>query len=135
MSKENIEIIKKLFEAVEKRDAAGVFGVYDENIVIREASSLPYGGEFHGLAGALQHAQGYRKIWDNLQTSDKRKMNAKFLDAGEYVIVLWRQRAAKDNRNLDLSAMSVYKLRDGKIVESEMFQDTWAILEFLSEKK
>lgn len=131
MSKENVEIIKKLFEAVERRDAAGVLGVYDENIVIREARSLPYGGEFHGAEGALKHAQGYRKIWDDLQSSDERKMNAKFLDAGDYVIVLWRQRAVKGEQKLDLSAASIYKLRDGKIVESEMFQDTASVLEFL----
>lgn len=132
MSKENVEIIRKLFEAVEKRDAAGVLGAYDENIVIREASSLPYGGEFHGAEGALKHAQGYRKVWDNLQSFARQKMDAKILDAGDYIIVLWRQRAAKSNRSFDSSAASVYKLRDGKIVESEMFQDTAAILEFLN---
>ena len=132
MSKENVEVIKELFEAVERRDAAGVLGVYDENVVIRESSSLPYGGEFQGLEGALKHAQGYTKIWDDLQTPVERKTDAKFLDAGDYVVVLWRQRAVKKDQNLNLSAASVYKMREGKIVESEMFQDTAAILEFLN---
>lgn len=135
MSKENVEIIRKLFEAVEKRDAAGVFGVYDENIVIREAPSLPYGGEFRGAEEAMKHAQGYRKIWDNLQTSAEQKMGAEILDAGDYVVVLWRQRAIRNGQNLDLSAASIYKLRNGKVVGSEMFQDTAAILNFLADSK
>lgn len=135
MSKENVEIIKGLFEAVEKRDPAGVLGVYDENIEIREAASLPYGSEFRGLDGALRHAQGYRKTWDNLQSSAERTLDADFLDAGDYVIVLWRQKAAGGERKFDSSAASVYKLRNGKIVESKMFQDTAAIRDFFESGK
>lgn len=131
MSKENIEIVRRLFEAVERRDAAGVLGAYDENIVIREAESLPYGGEYQGLEGALKHARGYTGIWNELQTSDERKMDAEFFDAGGTVIVRWRQKAVKGDKKLDLQAISIYRLRDRKIVESEMFQDTAAILRFL----
>lgn len=35
----------------------------------------------------------------------------------------------------DLPAVSVYQVRDGKIVESQMFQDTSAILDFLGNTK
>lgn len=135
MSKENVEVVRRLFEAVERRDAAGVFGSYDENIVIREAESLPYGGEYHGLEGALKHAQGYRKVWDNRQTAAEQKLSPTFLDAGDYVVVLWRQRATNGKRKFDSSAASVYKLRSGKIVESEMFQDSAAVLNFLQNVK
>lgn len=135
MSKENVEIVRRLFEAVEKRDPAGVLGAYEENIVIREAASLPYGGEYHGREGAMKHAQCYMKVWDNLQTSAEQKLDAEFFDAGDSVIVRWRQKAVTGNRKLDSSAVSIYKVRDGKIVESEMFQDTATVLNFLGIKK
>lgn len=135
MSKENVEIVRQLFEAVEKREAAGVLGAYDENIIIREAESLPYGGEYHGIEGAMKHAEGYTKVWDDLQTSVERKMDAEFFDAGDSVIVRWRQRAGKDKREFDSTAVSIYRLRDGKIVESEMFQDTAAVLNFFGDLK
>ena len=122
---------EKITNEFRRRDRAGVFAAYDENIVIREATSLPYGGEYQGLEGALKHAQGYRKVWDNRQTSAEQKLSPTFLDAGDYVIVLWRQRAASGKRKFDSSAASVYKLSGGKIVESEMFQDTAAVLQFL----
>lgn len=135
MSQENVEIVRRLFEAVERRDLAGILAAYDENIIIREAESLPYGGIYHGFDGAQKHAAGYVQTWGNFQTTNEQKLDAEFLDAGEKVIVLWRQRAANGGRNFDSSAASVYKLRDGKIIESEMFQDTAAILSFLERGK
>ncbi len=135
MSKENVEIVRRLFEAVEKRDLAGVLDAYDPEIVIREADGLPYGGVYQGYEGAQKHAAGYVQTWGNFQTADEQKMDATFLDAGDCVVVLWRERAADGERKLDSSAASVYKLRMGKIIESEMFQDTAAVLQFLAGKE
>lgn len=135
MSKENVETVRRLFEAVERRDREGLLAAYDENIVIREAESLPYGGVYHGHEGALKHGLNYLGTWAGFQASAEQKLSPTFLDAGETVVVLWRQRAANGKRKLDLSAASVYRLRDGKIVESEMFQDTAAVLQFLEGAK
>lgn len=138
MSQENVEIIRRLFKAVEERDFAGYLAAYAPEIVIREAESLPYGGVYHGLEGAKQHAELAAQIWDNLQTSTERKLDATFLDAGDYVVALWRQKGlmTSSGRKLDLPAVSVYKMRGGKIVESQMFHaDTFAILQFLEGKE
>jgi ketosteroid isomerase-like protein len=134
MSEKNVETVRRLFKAVEERDLAGVLAAYDENIVIREAKSLPYGGEFHGHEGGQRHALGALGAWENLQPPGERTMNAKFLDAGEdYVIVLWRQRGVRsDGENFNAPVVSVYKMGGGKIVESQMFQaDTNALLQFM----
>ncbi|HEV8159084.1 MAG TPA: nuclear transport factor 2 family protein [Pyrinomonadaceae bacterium] len=127
--------MRRLFEAVERRDLAEVLAAYDPKIVIREADTLPYGGVYQGYEGAQKHAAGYVQTWGNFQTADEQKMDAEFLDAGDYVIVRWRQRAANGGQKFDSSAASVYKLRNGKIVESEMFQDTAAVLQFLENEK
>ena len=134
MSQENVENIRCLFKAVEERDIAEVLAAYDPEIVIREAESLPYGGVYQGLAGAKRHVEGAAQTWDRLQPSAERKMDAVFLDAGDYVVALWRLKGliASSGRKLDLPAVSVYKMRGGKIVESQMFhQDTFALLQFL----
>ncbi len=135
MLQENVEIVRRLFEAVKRRDLAGVLAAYDLEIVIREADSLPYGGVYRGHEGAIKHGEGYVGTWANRQTSAEEKLSPTFLDAGDYVVVLWRQRAADGTGNFDSSAASVYKLRSGKIIESEMFQDTAAILKFLTGEK
>jgi uncharacterized protein len=137
MSQENLETTRRLFQAVENRDVAGVLASYAPEIVIRDAASLPYGGIYHGLEGAKQHVEGAAQTWNDLQPEAARKMDAVFLDAGEYVIVLWRLKGLEvsSGRTLDSPVVSVYKMRDEKIIESQMFySDTAAIVRFLEGK-
>lgn len=138
MSQENVETTYRLFQAVENRDVAGVLAVYDPEIVIRDAESLPYGGTYHGSERAKQHIEGAAKTWNPFKPSvAERKLDAVFLDSGEYVIVLWqlKGRDVSSGRTLDSPAVNVYKLRNGKILESQMFySDTAAILQFLEGK-
>ena len=135
MSEENIEAVRQLFGAVEERDLAGVLAAYDENIVIREAEFLPYGGEFHGHEGGQRHALKALEVWGNLQPPDQRTLTARFLDAGEdYVSVLWQQRGVNSRgEKFDAPVVSIYKMRGRKIVESQMFHaDTKALVQFLA---
>lgn len=63
-----------MFDAVERRDAETLLSVYAKDIVITEASSLPYGGVYHGHQGAIDHAMAYLATWASIQTSDDRKL-------------------------------------------------------------
>lgn len=135
MSHENLENVRRLFQAVENFDVAGVLAAYDSEIVIRDAVSLPYGGTYHGLEGAKQHIEGAAQTWSVFKPSAvERELDAVFLDSGEYVIVLWhlKGRDVKNGSKLDSLTVSVYKLRNRKIVESQMFySDINAIVQFL----
>jgi uncharacterized protein len=136
MSQENVKIIQRYFHAVENRDVAGVLAEYAPEIVIRDAESLPYGGIHHGFAGAKQHIESAAQVWIPLQPSPiEREMNAVFLDSGEFVIVLWRLKGldVSSGKKLDLPSVNVYKLSNGKILESQMFySDSSAIVQFLA---
>ena len=140
MSQQNLEAVKRLFEAVNRRDQAGLLEAYHPEIVIHEAPSLPYGGDYHGHEGAIGHVNGFYRTWDafkprELSESAMQEHPYIFLETTEdYVVVLWRATAVApgSGRKIDLPEVGVYKVRDGKVVESWMFlQDTVAILEFL----
>jgi uncharacterized protein len=95
--------VRKLFEAVARRDAGAYFGAFHPDILISEAPSLPYGGEYSGLEGVLRHAERFRATWDRYQSEDSRELEPEFLAIANRVIVLWRLRArAANGEGIDL---------------------------------
>jgi ketosteroid isomerase-like protein len=137
MTTDNLDVIRRLFRAVEERDVEPMFDIYDPTVVVREARSLPYGGEYHGHDGVVQHGLGYLEAWDRFQTDEDRRLEAEFAGSGDRVFVRWRQKAhGSDGQQLDLPAISVYRLREGRVVESIMHHlDTEALLEFLARQR
>jgi uncharacterized protein len=134
MSAEKVEAARRLFKAVEERDLAGTLAVYDPEVVIREASFLPYEGVYYGHDGAKQHGKGFAFTWGKFQPSDEKRLDAVFLDAGDRVVVFFRLKglAANSGRSIDVPVVGVYRVRGGKVVESQMFySDTSEILKFL----
>ncbi len=133
MSDQNVEIVRRLFQTVEERDLETMFELYDPEVVIREAPSLPYGGEYHGHAGVVEHGIGYLGTWYPVQGPEDASLDPEFIDGGDRVFVRWHQRAtAPDGEQVDLPAISEYCIQDGKIVSSAMHHfDTAAILDFL----
>lgn len=131
----NSEIVRALFDAVAARDLDPMYEIYDAAVVIREASSLPYGGEYRGHDGIVRHGTAFLRTWEPFQGESERALDPEFFDAGEHVFVLWHHRArSPTGARLDLPATSVYRLRQGRIVTSTMHHlDTAALLRFLDE--
>jgi ketosteroid isomerase-like protein len=116
----NVETVKRLFRAVEERDVEPMYEIYDREVEIDEAPSLPYGGRYHGHDGMVEHGLRYMAAWDHLQTDEDRDMEPEFVGAGDRVLVRWRQKAHAAQGSLNHSVVSEYLLRDGKVVETRM---------------
>ena len=120
----NLEAVRRLFHAVEHRDREGVMAVYDENIVINEAPSLPYGGEYRGPDGALRHGLGYRATWDRFQPWTTRGLDPRFIAQGDYVVVVWRQggeqRDWKEHRSSGRQRLPPRKWKDCRIANAPL---------------
>jgi ketosteroid isomerase-like protein len=145
MSQQHVETVKRLFDAVNRRDQAALLEAYHPEVVIHEAASLPYGGDFHGHEGALAHVNAFYQTWTGLKPGvskepleeTQREHTIVFLETTqEYVVVFGRNTALapQSGRKLDVAEVWVFKMRDGKVAESWMLnQDTVAILDFLKE--
>jgi uncharacterized protein len=136
MPQQHVETVKRLFAAVRRRDQAGVREAYHPEVVIHESPSLPYGGDYHGHEEALQHLNGYYRTWDPLRPGVGQPSTPIFLETAEdSVVVLWQEEAVApgSGRRIVLPALGVYQVRDGKVAESRMFQDTAAIRDLLAE--
>jgi ketosteroid isomerase-like protein len=137
----NIAVVRRLFEAIETRGDPKDFAarwaayveMYDPNVVIHEAPSLPYGGDYSGDDAVARHAQAFKAAWQGLQSINDRSLEPRFLADGDHVIVLRRQKGTfADGEIFDMPAVSVYQMKDGRMVDSRMFHfDTAAVIGFL----
>ena len=141
-SQQKLETVRRLFEAVVQRDEAGLLEAYHPEIVIHDAPSLPYGGDYHGHEGAIQHVRGFYQTWGMLRRRELLEEAQQahppiILDTkGEYVVVLAQARvmAPSSERTIDLPEAFVFKVRDDKVIEFWMFhQNTVAILDLLKQ--
>lgn len=138
---ERVAVVKRLFEAVRRRDQTALLDAYHPEVSIHEAPSLPYGGDFHGHSGAIAHVQGFYRAWEGLKPPElfeaietMRPGLFEFLEAaGDHVVVVGRQLAIAPNGTaLDVPETFVFRVQDNRVIESWMFnQDTVAVLEFL----
>lgn len=138
----NLATVRTLFAAVAGRGDKANFAerwaayvaLYDEDVVIHEAQSLPYGGDYGGKAGVAAHAQEYEATWAPLQDRELQDLQPTFLAAGDRVAVLWRQRGlnARTGERFDMPCTSIYLMRAGRVLESRMFHfDVAAVRAFL----
>src|SRR5579859_7210548 len=129
----NKRAVEALFRAVDRRDRVSVLAAYAETITIHKADSLPYGGDYGG-SDVARHGQGFLAAWNRFQPNELRGLDPQIIAEGDHVVVLWRHRLknTETGDSLDLPAVSVYRMEDGKITDSRMYHfDTAALLRFL----
>src|SRR5437588_9567752 len=120
MSQENVEIIKALFEGLQRgdRDVAGMFDP--------EVEFARYGGE----VAVTRRARGIKQMTAALvdwtaEWSDLRFEAERFVDLGDRVPVLARHRGVgrRSGLSLDHLETDVFTLRDRRIVRWEAHWD------------
>jgi ketosteroid isomerase-like protein len=130
-----VEVVRRLFAAVEGRDFERLLACYADDVEIHEAEVLPYGGIYRGREGAEAHAAALVSAWDALQGPEEIPLEPRFCgnDAGT-VYVQFRQRGADpaSGARFDAPVVSVYQIRDQLIVRSQMFHaDSDAVVRYL----
>ncbi len=99
------------------------------DVVMRQASSLPYGGDWHGRDGFRGFIAAMRDSWDGLWFDEQQ-----FLGDEARVVVYsrGRLRARRTGRILQTSLLQWISFRDGLITEFRpYYQDTSAVLAVL----
>ena len=132
---DEVEVVRRLFAAVEDRDLEHILACYSDEVEIPEADVLPYGGIWRGRAGAVAQAVGFMRAWAALQGPGERVLGARFWgDGAGTVCVLFRHRAVDPvgGARFDAPEVGIYQVRDERVVRSQMFHaDSAAVLRFL----
>jgi ketosteroid isomerase-like protein len=134
---DDVTVVRRLFAAVEERDLDRLLDCYSDDVEIREAEVLPYGGVYHGRAGAAAHAAGFMRAWGSLQGPEESRLDARFWgDGAGTVCAVFRHRALdqKTGQRFDAPEVGIYSIRDDRVAHSQMFHaDSAAVVDFLND--
>jgi ketosteroid isomerase-like protein len=129
MSAENqpLQVVRAAYEAYSRRDFGGVFALLDPSITVRQTTLLPWGGEYHGHAGATEF---FRLLGTHTEGTP---VPTQFISAGDDVVAIGRLRgrARESGREFDVPIAHVWTVRDGRIVRFDAYVDTPPMLDAL----
>lgn len=121
MSAENVETIRRLYDAIERRDADAVLALYDPDVEW-DMSGYPYGDM---LERRSRGHSALRAFWRELYEAWESYEHEchELLDAGDHVvsIVTDRGRGRVSGADVEISAYGVWTVRGGKIVRAVRF--------------
>ena len=127
MSQENVEIVKRAAEFLERRDWQGMTDLFDPNV------------ELHGTVGGLEEGKVLRGLSEIIRAFDTehdevwdehRIEPREFIDAGDRVVVLQREyQRSKSGAELVIDTASILDLRDGRIVRMQGYMNPAEALE------
>jgi ketosteroid isomerase-like protein len=133
---EDVEVVRRLFTAVEERDFGGLLSCYSDDVEINEAAVLPWGGVWRGRDGVAAHAAEFMRTWGALQGPQELQLDAQFFSDGAGTVCAVFRHCGVDPASgacFDAPEVGVYQVRDGRVVKSQMFHaDSAAVVAFLS---
>jgi ketosteroid isomerase-like protein len=125
MSQENVEIVRRLNEIMDREGVARVFdtaiaeGLFDEDLEWVEDPSGPDAGTFTGVS-AVQSL-----VANRLEAFHIEQQTDRLIDAGDDVVALvrWRARGRASGAEAEMRLAMVNSLRAGKVVRVRFFLD------------
>jgi uncharacterized protein len=132
---DEVEMVRRLFAAVEDRDLERLLACYSDDIEIIEASVLPWGGVWRGPAGVAAHAAEFVRTWGALQGPQESPLDARFFsDCTGTVCAVFRHRGVDpvSGARFDAPEMGTYQVCGQRVVRSQMFHaDSAAVAAFV----
>jgi uncharacterized protein len=120
MSGENVEIVRRAFEAWNSGDPEAAIALLDPDIEWRLPPNFPDAQAWHGRDAVVQGLTGVAGAWDEFRVDVQE-----LIDAGDRVLALVRFHGRGAITGLDLGGVSVdgqvWTIRDGKAVDVQMY--------------
>src|SRR5919109_1396767 len=126
MSEEEVEVVRRGFEAWNAGDMEGVREIYDPDAVMRYHGDFPEPGPFLGRDAIMRQ---FERLRDALDERDSLVFVGDFLDAGDRVVSRFAWRGEGYGPTMDLELTVVYTVREGRILEADFFRDHGEALE------
>lgn len=122
MSRENVEIVRGIYDAVANRDAPAAFAVYAEDIVWEVS------GRRTAVMDSVYHGhEGVRRFWrDAVSVFGSVDLDVEeLIGVGDQVVAVIREREVGRASRVPVEAShtAIWTLADGKVVRMQVFDD------------
>ena len=129
---QNIEVIRGIFDAVERRDQKRFAQLCTPDLELHWPPSLPYGAFSRGDG---RRESGWQDAWAPLQLTDTEfRLDPRIVAASDdEAVVLWHQRGVSANEErIDQPVLGLYRFREARLAHAQMFYfDTVEVARFL----
>ncbi len=132
MGEQNVELVKVAYEAFGRGDVPAVMGAMASDIEWHEAAGMPYGGIYHGGDAVAQNVFGpiSTDVVGFAVTPEE------YIASGDAVaaVVRYTGTGKATGKKLDVPAVHVWNVRDGKLQQFRQFIDTTKFREVVPEQ-
>ena len=126
MSRENVEVVRRLFDAVARRDTETVLSLYDPEIEwdgsrSRWAEVMSGDPCWHGHDGLRKFFRGYYETWESLDDTIEEVIDV----AEDAVVVVVHTRARGRASGVEIDwphHAAIWTVRDGRVVRAVWFR-------------
>src|SRR5687768_14269857 len=133
MSQENVEIVRRNFEALSNQDPGLWFEGFDTDVRVYPRPEEPDAAdEYRGLDGLLEYSTNWFGQWYDYQVEP-----VEIIDAGEHVLVVLRERGRVERTGVEVEGLFSHSfvLRDGKVTEWRMYDSHAQALQALGRRE
>jgi ketosteroid isomerase-like protein len=120
MSQENVQIVRRVYEAAAHRDTATVLAIYDPDVELDNTrlELVGWAGVYHGHEGLRRFFRQWHEAWQDIQYDFDE-----LLDAGEQVVavVSRRARGLGSGAEVVMHVALVWTLHEGRVVRVVWF--------------
>ena len=122
-SKENKELVRRMFEEINKGNTQLFMDTMSEDITLNLIGTTPISGTYKGIQEVVGKAMP--KIMSSFK-SQPRVVIDKIIAEGDYVVLIAHGEGgvSKNGKDYNNTYCHVMRLKDGKLVESTEYLDT-----------
>jgi ketosteroid isomerase-like protein len=127
MSRRGSDVIRELCDALNSNDTERLSRLTDPDVVqYGTRGGIDQRRVFHGRAAVIGYWNEMAEAWESLRFDPER-----LIEACDLVVAFWRERARSRHSDLELESntATVFRLRDGKVVEVRGYLDREEALE------